>query len=183
MTCFLLLQTPSTATLTIVLSTLIFNPPTIFNAGAGRQASVYAHVPFKRPQIILDWGTKNLVQFNASKTQSCSLSHKKSTNIHPIFMNGTSLLNKESFDIVGVVFEHNHSWHGHNTSIVTPAAKKLGFLFRDWRYFRSVNSLRILNNTFSGILLSRLGSGTTIDTKYPRFYPEESHPTLWWPSY
>ena len=37
-------------------------------------------------QIILDWGTKNLVKFNASKTQSCSLSHKKSTNIHPIFM-------------------------------------------------------------------------------------------------
>ena len=38
-------------------------------------------------QIILDWDTKNLVKFNASKTQSCSLSPKKSTNIHPIFIN------------------------------------------------------------------------------------------------
>jgi len=90
-------------------------------------------------QIILDWGTKNLVQFNASKTQSCSLSHKKSTNIHPIFMNGASLQNKESFNLVGVAFEHDLSWHGHITSIATSAAKKLGFLFRARRYFSSLN--------------------------------------------
>ena len=90
-------------------------------------------------QIILDWGIKNLVQFNASKTQSCSLSQKKSTNTHPIFMNGTSLQNKGSFDLVGVAFEHDLSWHGHITSIVTSGAKKLGFLFRTRRYFSSLN--------------------------------------------
>ena len=80
-------------------------------------------------QIILDWGTKNLVKFNASKTLSCSLSHKKSNNTHPIFMNGTSLQNKDSFDLVSVAFEHDLSWHGHITSIATSAAKKLGFIF------------------------------------------------------
>ena len=90
-------------------------------------------------QIILDWGTKNLVKFDASKTQSCSLSQKKSTNIHPIFRNGTSLQNKESFDLVGVAFQHDLSWHGHITSIATSAAKKLGFLFRALRYFSSLN--------------------------------------------
>ena len=40
-------------------------------------------------------------------------------------MNGTSLL---SFELVGVAFEHDLSWHGHITSIATSAAKKLGFL-------------------------------------------------------
>ena len=44
-------------------------------------------------------------------------------------MNG-SLQNKESFNLVGVAFEHDLSWHGHITSIATSAAKKLGFLFR-----------------------------------------------------
>ena len=94
---------------------------------------------YKYLQIILDWGTKNFVQFNASKTQSRSLSHKKSTNIHPIFMNSTSLQNKESFSLVGATFEHDLSWHGHITSIDTSAAKKLGFLFWARRYFSSLN--------------------------------------------
>ena len=76
---------------------------------------------------------------NASKTQSCSLSHKKSTNIHPNFMNGASLQNKESFNLGGVAFEHDLSWHGHITSIATSAAKKLGFLFQTRRYFSSLN--------------------------------------------
>ena len=80
-------------------------------------------------QIILDWGTKNLVQFNASKTQSCSLSRKKSTNIHPIFMNDASLQNKESFNLVGVAFEHDLSWHGHITLIATSAVKSLDSSF------------------------------------------------------
>ena len=75
--------------------------------------------PSRDLQIILDWGTKNLVQFNASKTQSCSLLHKKSNNTHRISMNDTSLQNKESFDLVGVAFEHDLSWHKHVTSIAT----------------------------------------------------------------
>ena len=81
-------------------------------------------------------------------------------------MNGTSLQNKESFNLVGVAFEHDLSWHGHITSIATSAAEKLGFLFRARRYFSFLNLyiLRIPNKTLSGILLSRVGSGTTVDT-------------------
>ena len=77
-------------------------------------------------QIILDWGVKNLVQFNALKTQSCSLSHKKSNNTHPIFVNGTFLQNKESFDLVGVAVEHELVQKYY--FIATSAAKKLGLL-------------------------------------------------------
>ena len=54
-------------------------------------------------------------------------------------MNGTSLQNKESFDLVGVAFEQDLSWHRHISSIATSAAKKLGFLFRARKYFSSSN--------------------------------------------
>ena len=47
--------------------------------------------------------------------------------------------NKESFNLVGVAFEHDLSWHGHITSIAISAAKKLGILFRARRYFSSLN--------------------------------------------
>ena len=137
MTCFLLLQTPSTATLTIV--------PTLHSNIQSPQPFLMLELDDKRRsmqmsfQIILDWGTKNLVQFNAFKTQICLLSHKKFTNIHPVFMNGASLQNKESFNRVGVAFEHDLSWHGHITSIATSVAKKLRFLFPAQRYFSSLN--------------------------------------------
>ena len=54
-------------------------------------------------------------------------------------MNGASLQNKESFNLVGVAFEHDLSWHGHITLIATSAAKKLVFLFRARKYFSSSN--------------------------------------------
>ena len=54
-------------------------------------------------------------------------------------MNGTSLQNQESFNLVGVAFKHDLSWHAHITSIATSAAKKLGFLFQARRYLSSLN--------------------------------------------
>jgi len=90
-------------------------------------------------QTILDWGAKNLVQFNSSKTQSCPLSRKKLANPHPILMNGNILENKDSFDLVGITFEQDLNWHGQVSSIATSAAKKLGFLFRARKYFSPSN--------------------------------------------
>ena len=99
----------------------------------------------------------------------------------PIFMNGKSLQNKESLDLVGVAFEHDLRWHRHITSIATSAAKKHGFHFRARSYFSSLTLylyyLRIPNKALSEILFSRLGSGTTVDITYTRFHSEESHPT------
>ena len=58
-------------------------------------------------------------------------------------MSGASLQNKESFNLVGVAFEHDLSWHGHITSTATSAAKKLGFLFRARRYVSSLNLYKL----------------------------------------
>jgi reverse transcriptase-like protein len=85
--------------------------------------------------LILDWGAKNLVHFNASKTQSCTLSRKESSNTHPLLMSGQVLQSKDTFNLVGVTFENNLNWHKHIVSIATAASQKLGFLFRAKKYF------------------------------------------------
>lgn len=90
-------------------------------------------------QKISDWGTKNCVQFNSSKSQSCILSHKKHTNACPITMNNQVVQSKESFSLVGISVDQNLNWHPHITSVAEAAAKKLSFLFRCRKYFSSAN--------------------------------------------
>jgi len=86
--------------------------------------------------IILDWRAKNLVQFNALKTQSCNISHK-SPNANAITMSGQTLQNNDTFNLVGVTFEQDLRWDKHIFSIASAASKKLSFLFRAKRYFTS----------------------------------------------
>ena len=165
------------ATLTIVPFTLISNPLNHFQCWSWTTSIDLCTCLFQKifTLHLIDWGTKNLVQFNASKTQSCSVSHKKSTNIHPIFMNGASLQNKESFNLVGVAFEHDLSWHAHITSIATSAAKKLGFLFQARRCFSSLNLYTLYVSQIRPCLeyCSHVWGATPPSTPRGR----ESHPT------
>ncbi|CAH1967871.1 unnamed protein product [Acanthoscelides obtectus] len=69
------------------------------------------------------WGRNNLVQFNASKTQHCTLTNKK------------LLPKSHSFRLVGVQITEDLIWHEHISSIVEAAGKKLGYLFRAKKYF------------------------------------------------
>ena len=90
-------------------------------------------------QTILDWGAKNLVQFNALKTQACNISHKKSTNANAITISGQTLQNNDTFNLVGITFEQDHRWNKHMSSIASAVSKKLGFLFRANKYFTFSN--------------------------------------------
>lgn len=92
---------------------------------------------------ILKWGDANLVKFNASKTQSCSLSHKPSPNPHLVRMQNEDLAYLESFSLVGVALDQNLLWRGHINSLAESAAKKLGYLFRARKYFSSANLLSL----------------------------------------
>lgn len=89
--------------------------------------------------IITHWGAANLVNFNASKTQTCCLSNKKSANSFPIFMNHQTLNFKDSFRLVGVEISNDLIWHGHVVDLAVSAGKKLGFLFRARKYFSPSN--------------------------------------------
>lgn len=69
----------------------------------------------KDVEAILDWGTKILlVQFNVSKTQTYIFFSSIITE-SPIHMviSGFMLANRESFNLEGVTFEHNPSWHNY----------------------------------------------------------------------
>lgn len=58
-------------------------------------------------EIILDRGAKNLVQFNASMSQSSSMTIKTCQNTHSVVINGLVLENRESFSLIGVNIEYN----------------------------------------------------------------------------
>nr|CAH7745265.1 unnamed protein product [Callosobruchus chinensis] len=64
-----------------------------------------------------------MVEFNASKTQYCTLSNKMCPGEH------------HSFKLLGVSITENMIWHEHVSSIATAAGKKLGYLFRARKFF------------------------------------------------
>nr|CAH7728311.1 unnamed protein product [Callosobruchus chinensis] len=68
-------------------------------------------------EAIIAWGFKNMVAFNASKFQYCTLSNKRCPSDHSVLMNNQALARSHSFKLSGV-------------SIATAAGKKLGYLFR-----------------------------------------------------
>ncbi|CAH2019809.1 unnamed protein product [Acanthoscelides obtectus] len=86
-------------------------------------------------EAITAWGRNNLVQFNASKTQYCTLTNKKRPSAHTVSMDGRVLPKSHSFRLVGVQITEDLIWHEHISSIAAAAGKKLGYLFRAKKYF------------------------------------------------
>nr|CAH7767055.1 unnamed protein product [Callosobruchus chinensis] len=86
---------------------------------------------------ITAWGLKNMVEFNASKTQYCTLSNKRCLSEH------SALPRSHSFKLLGVKITENMTWHERVSSIATAAEKKLGYLFRARKYFSPSNLLTL----------------------------------------
>nr|CAH7767578.1 unnamed protein product [Callosobruchus chinensis] len=74
-------------------------------------------------------GLRNMVEFNASKTQYCTLSNKRCPSEHWVLMNNQALPRSHSFKLLGVSITENMIRHEHVSSIATAAGKKLGYLF------------------------------------------------------
>jgi len=85
---------------------------------------------------VLDWGSKNRVQFNASKTQSIFISSKRSICPTATKMDGVTLSDLDDISLLGVKVSSNLSWNKHINSIAKNACRKLNFLFRARHYFR-----------------------------------------------
>ncbi|CAH1953833.1 unnamed protein product [Acanthoscelides obtectus] len=86
-------------------------------------------------EAITAWGRNNRVQFNASKTQYCTLTNKKRPSAHTVSMDGRVLPKNHSFRLVRVQITEDLIWHDHISSIAAAAGKKLGYLFRAKKYF------------------------------------------------
>nr|CAH7722794.1 unnamed protein product [Callosobruchus chinensis] len=64
-------------------------------------------------EAITAWGLKNMVEFNASKTQYCTLSNKRCPSEHLVLMNNQALQRSHSFKLLGVSITANMIWHEH----------------------------------------------------------------------
>nr|CAH7725119.1 unnamed protein product [Callosobruchus chinensis]CAH7733282.1 unnamed protein product [Callosobruchus chinensis] len=92
-------------------------------------------------EAITAWGLKNMVEFNASKTQYCTLSNKRCPSEHSVLVNNHALPRSHLFKLLGVSITENMIWHEHVSSIATAAGIKLGYLFRARKYFSPSNLL------------------------------------------
>ena len=117
------------------------NPTTAQQTQTSRQQQ--ANLLSSDLDLILAWGKRNFVTFNASKTQTCTISCKRSTNECNPRMNGNSIAPKDTVSLLGVTITNNHNWHSHVSSIAKSAACKLGFLFRSKNYFSAENLLTL----------------------------------------
>ena len=92
---------------------------------------------------ISDWGSKNLVKFNASKTQFLPVSLSANSSLPSITFEDNSIEPLSSINILGVQISTNLSWRNHIIQITKSATKKLGVLFRCRKYFSSIQLFKL----------------------------------------
>ena len=68
-------------------------------------------------QDTVDWGKKWLVDFNAGKTQLVSFDHSNNTGSIDMKMDGSVLVEKSSFEMLGLIFSSKFDWGSYITSI------------------------------------------------------------------
>ncbi|CAH2090623.1 unnamed protein product [Euphydryas editha] len=94
-------------------------------------------------QAVSEWGDANLVTFNATKTQACVFSSKRSPlHLAPTFRN-VSVEITDFLQLLGVELSSNLNFGQHIESKAKTAAKKLGILSKVRRYFTSEQLLQL----------------------------------------
>ena len=81
-------------------------------------------------QSISEWGTRNLVKFNTSKTQLLTISLSNNPSNYPIIFEDSEIPPLNSVNILGLQISSSLSWRDHIVQIAKSASKKLGVLFR-----------------------------------------------------
>ena len=82
-----------------------------------------------------EWGERNLVQFNPTKTQVCAFTAKKDPFVMAPQFQGVTLPISESIGILGVKISSKVQFGSHLEDKAKLASKKLGVLNRARRYF------------------------------------------------
>ena len=94
-------------------------------------------------QSISEWGTRNLVKFNTSKTQLLTISLSNTPSNYPIIFEDSEIPSLNSFNILGLQISSSLSWRDHIVQIAKSASKKLGVLFRCKQYFNSAQLFKL----------------------------------------
>ncbi len=103
--------------------------------------------------IISSWGRRNLVSFNASKTQFLHLSTRCNLpNNYPLFFDNTQLSPSSTISILVHSFTHNLNWKLHISSLTKSASSKFGVLYRLSQFFSPSQLLSI----YKGLVRPRM---------------------------
>ena len=94
-------------------------------------------------QSISEWGTRNLVKFNTSKTQLLTISLSNTPSNYPIIFEDSEIPSLNSVNILGLQISSSLSWRDHIVQIAKSASKKLGVLFRCKQYFNSAQLFKL----------------------------------------
>ena len=92
---------------------------------------------------ISEWGSQNLVKFNASKTQFLPISLSTCNSYPPIIFEDNSIEPLSSINILGIQISSKFSWRSHIIQIAKSASKKLGVLFRCRKFFTSAQLFKL----------------------------------------
>ena len=92
---------------------------------------------------ISDWGRRNCVNFNASKTCFIPISLSNLPSDYSISFENVEIAPLTSINILGLEISTNLSWRNHIESIAKSASRKLGVLFRCRNFFSSAELLQL----------------------------------------
>ena len=103
--------------------------------------------------IISDWGRRNLVSFNASKTQFLHLSTRHNLpDVYPLFFDNTQLSPSSTLNILGLSLTPSLNWKFHISSLTKSASTRLGVLYRLRQFFSPTQLLTI----YKGLVRPRM---------------------------
>ena len=94
-------------------------------------------------QRISEWGTRNLVKFNTSKTQLLIISLSNTPSNYPIIFDDSKIPPLNSINILGLQISSSLSWRNHIVQIAKSASKKLGVLFRCKQYLNAAQLIKL----------------------------------------
>ena len=83
----------------------------------------------------VDWGKKQLVDFNAGKTQLVLFDRSNNNGSIDVKMDGSILEEKSSFEMLELTFSSKLDWGSYIISIAKTASKKIGALIRSMKFF------------------------------------------------
>ena len=88
-------------------------------------------------QSISEWGTRNLVKSNTSKTQLFTISLSNTPSNFPVILEDSEIPPLNSTNILGLQISSSLPWRDHIVQIAKSASRKLRVLFRCKQYFNS----------------------------------------------
>ena len=94
-------------------------------------------------QSISEWGTRNLVKSNTSKTQLLTISLSNTPSNYPIIFDDSKIPPLNSVNNLGLQISSSLSWRDHIVQIAKSASKKLGVLFWCKQYFSAAQLFKL----------------------------------------